>query len=125
MFRIGIGGCRFFDDYSFFQNKLDSVIAKVMCCDNIIILSGHCRGTDMMAEKYAKERGYSLELYPAKWSEYGRCAGVIRNKEIVNNSDLIVAFWDGKSKGTKNLIENAIALSKPYKIIYIDSKPPT
>ena len=96
-----------------------------MCCDNIIILSGHCRGTDMMAEKYAKERGYSLELYPAKWSVYGRCAGVIRNKEIVNNSDLIVAFWDGKSKGTKNLIDNAISLSKPYIIIYIDSKPPT
>ena len=125
MFCIAVGGSRFFDNYQMLKKELDSVITNIKCTDSIKIISGHCRGTDFLAEMYAQERGFALELYPAKWSEYGRCAGVIRNMEMVNNSDLIVAFWDGKSKGTKNLINNAVALSKPCKIVYIYSKPPT
>ncbi len=104
---------------------MDLFLHELQLTDDIVINSGHCKGADLLAEKYAKERGYQLILFPAKWSEYGRCAGVLRNREIVENSDIIIVFWDGKSKGTKNLIDNAISLSKPFKIIYIDSKPPT
>lgn len=125
MYRIGVGGCRFFSNYLLLQKEMDLFLHELQLTDDIVIISGHCRGADIMAEKYAKEREYSLRLFPAKWSEYGRCAGVLRNREIVENSDIIIVFWDGKSKGTKNLIDNAISLSKPYKIVYINIKPPT
>lgn len=60
-----------------------------------------------MAEKYAVEMGYEIETYPADWKKYGRAAGPKRNKEMVENSNAVVAFWDGNSRGTKSLVEYA------------------
>ena len=119
IYRITIGGCRDFEDFEFFKTHLDTIIAQLNLDSDIIILSGHCRGTDFLAERYAVDNGFSLELFPAKWQQYGRSAGVIRNREMVLQSDLVIVFWDGKSKGTKNLINNTVELSKPLQIIYL------
>lgn len=119
IFRITIGGCRNFEDYNFFKTQLNHILTQIITSEEIIILTGHCSGTDLLAEKYATENGFPLEIHPARWQQYGRGAGVIRNKEMVIQSDLIIAFWDAKSRGTKSLINIAIELSKPLKIIYI------
>ena len=66
-------------------------------------------GADALGERYAAERGYLLRRFPADWKQYGRAAGVRRNKEMAQNADALIAFWDGISRGTKNMIEEATA----------------
>ena len=113
--RITIGGCRDFNDYEIFKVFVDECLSEIEDKE-IVVLSGHCSGTDLMAEKYAKEMGYDLEIFPAEWEKYGRAAGPKRNKEMVEKSDVVIAFWNGKSKGTNNLIKIAKKLSKQVRI---------
>lgn len=71
------------------------------------IISGHAAGADALGERYALEHGIDMELYPAEWTKYGRMAGAIRNDEMASSSGALIAFWDGKSRGTKIMIEKA------------------
>ena len=104
--KIVVGGCRDFCDYDVLREFLDEVLDGRDLSD-VTLLSGHCRGADMLAELYAGERGIKVELHPAEWDKYGRAAGVHRNREMVDEADQVIAFWDGKSRGTKSLIEYA------------------
>ena len=65
---------------------------------------------------YAKENGFGVEKYPAKWERYGRSAGPRRNKQMVEVCDYVICFWDQKSKGTKSMIDYALKYNKPIKI---------
>ena len=71
------------------------------------IISGHARGADQLAEKYANEKNIPLEIYPAQWDVYGKSAGVIRNQEMLDEAlpDLVVAFPGGK--GTAHMVKIA------------------
>lgn len=60
-----------------------------------------------MGERYARERGFQLRRFPADWEQHGKSAGHIRNAKMADNADALIAFWDGESKGTKNMIDNA------------------
>lgn len=71
------------------------------------------QGADMLGEKYAKECGYEIHYYPADWKQYGRRAGPIRNEKMAQAADALVAFWDGSSPGTKNMIE----IAKQYNLL--------
>lgn len=117
-----IGGCRTYNNYTRLKTTIDKIISQLGNDTEIVILSGHCKGVDMLAEQYAYDNGYTLEIYKADWNKYGKSAGPIRNEMMIKSSDYIVAFWDKKSKGTKNLIELAKKYKKPYTIEYI--KPP-
>ena len=75
--------------------------------EEIVIISGHALGADSLDERYAQERGFKIETYPADWKKYGRAAGPIRNEQMANIANALIAFWDGKSKGTKNMINLA------------------
>ena len=72
-----------------------------------VVVSGNAEGVDRVAETSA--RHYDLEVIsiPAKWDELGKSAGFIRNIEIIEQVDTVVAFWDGKSKGTLHSITEA------------------
>ncbi len=72
------------------------------------IVSGMAKGVDKLGEKYAKENDIPIKQFPANWEEYGRTAGPIRNREMAEYATHLIAFWDGKSKGTKNMIDLAI-----------------
>lgn len=74
---------------------------------NAEIVSGGAVGADRLGEWLAKTWGYDLTVMPADWSN-GRGAGFIRNKDMANYADVLVAFWDGTSKGTKNMIDTAL-----------------
>ena len=74
-------------------------------------------GVDRCAAEYAKENGIKLTELVPQYEQYGRAAPIVRNKEIVDYSDKIIAFWDGKSKGTLSVIKYAQKTGKPCEII--------
>jgi predicted Rossmann fold nucleotide-binding protein DprA/Smf involved in DNA uptake len=80
------------------------------------IISGGAYGVDTFAKKFAKEFNISFQAYLPDWNKLGRSAGMVRNRLIVKNSDRVIAFWDGESKGTKNSIALAIKYNKDLNI---------
>ena len=103
--KVVIGGCRDYTDYISFKSCLDEILKNKS--RDILIISGHCSGVDLMGEKYAEEKGFKVEIFLPEWRKFGRAAGPIRNKKMVMHADLVIAFWDGKSKGTRSLIKYA------------------
>lgn len=82
-----------------------------------IVISGGAKGVDKFAEDEARARGLLVRIYEAEWEKYGRSAGMRRNGAIVEDAEKIVAFWDGKSRGTKNSVERAIEAQKPCFVV--------
>lgn len=105
-YKVIIAGCRDFTDYELLRVKCDYHLQNLRL-EDIVIVSGHASGADSLGERYAQERGFQLETYPADWQAHGRAAGPIRNAKMANVAHALIAFWDGKSRGTKNMIETA------------------
>lgn len=74
-----------------------------------VVLSGDARGVDRLGTAWATERGIPVEHYPADWDTHGKRAGFLRNEEMAGKADGLVAVWDGKSRGTKHMIDLARA----------------
>ena len=85
--------------------------------DSEEIVSGGAVGVDSCAAEYAKEKGIKLTVFLPQYERYGRAAPIMRNKEIVDYADKIIAFWDGRSKGTLSVIKYAEKTGKPCDII--------
>ena len=81
------------------------------------IVSGGALGVDCLAAEYAKNHGLKLTEFLPQYEIYGRGAPIVRNKQIVDYCDQIVAFWDGASKGTLSVIRYAQKIGKPCRII--------
>lgn len=82
------------------------------------IVSGGAVGADTCGKIVAQKFGLKLTEYIPDWKKYGKSAGFVRNREIIENSDMVLAFWDGKSKGTQNSLSVAKNLKKDTFIIY-------
>ncbi len=80
------------------------------------IISGGARGIDACARVYALRYGLKLTEYLPEYSRYGRGAPLKRNITIIENSDFVLAFWDGTSPGTKYVIENCKKRNIPVEI---------
>ena len=106
-FRVIIAGTRSFNDYELLRDSCNNLLSEKQRTHTVVIISGTARGADQMGERYARERGFQLRRFPADWEQYGRSAGHIRNAKMADNADALIAFWDGESKGTKNMIDNA------------------
>lgn len=122
MFYCLVAGSRTITDYNYIKETLDYFLQNKT---EITIVSGGARGVDSLAERYAKERNYGLKIFPANWDKYGKQAGYIRNDEmhkyISQFSDRgIVAFWDGKSKGTAHNFGLATKYDTPIKIVRME-----
>jgi len=100
--KIIIAGSREFNDYKLFKRICDREIKQ-----SDTIVSGCARGADTLAIHYAKERKLNLLKFYADWDKYGKRAGYLRNIKMAENSDCLIAFWDGKSKGTEHMINIA------------------
>lgn len=103
--KVIIAGGRDFENYDLLREKCDVILSKVK--EDIIVVSGTALGADMLGERYAMERGYQIVYFPANWRLYGRGAGPVRNREMAEYADALIAFHDGQSVGTKNMIEQA------------------
>ena len=84
------------------------------------IVSGGASGVDACAEKYAKDNGIKITVFLPEYNRYGRGAPIVRNKIIVDYTDKVIAFWDGKSRGTLWVIKYAKATNKPCQVIYCE-----
>jgi len=71
------------------------------------IVSGGARGVDKLGEEVAKNNYLPIKVFPANWNKYGNRAGPIRNAEMADYAEALIAVWDGKSKGTANMIQQA------------------
>ena len=113
--KIIIAGGRDFDDFDFLCEKVDKILSRQQ---EIEIVSGCARGADKLGERYAELRGYPVKRFPADWGNHGRAAGYIRNEEMAEYSDALIAFWDGKSKGTQHMIRIAEEQGLKTRILY-------
>lgn len=104
--KVIIAGGRDFTDLTMMTAKLDALFINT-ADDPITIVSGTARGADQTGERYAELRGYDVERHPAKWDVYGRSAGYKRNEHMASIATHCVVFWDGKSKGSKHMIDIA------------------
>lgn len=118
MFRVIIAGSRDFSNYQLLCEKMDKLLTNIN--EPIAVLCGKARGTDTLGERYAHERGYEVRYFPADWERYGRSAGYRRNTQMAENADALVAFWDGKSMGTRHMI--SIAKSHGLKVRVVKFK---
>jgi predicted Rossmann fold nucleotide-binding protein DprA/Smf involved in DNA uptake len=88
-----------------YQALLDAIVASGFEITEVV--SGGARGVDSLGERYAKEKGISLKIFPADWESHGRKAGIMRNTEMAHYADALIAVWDGLSPGTLNMINQA------------------
>lgn len=112
-----IAGCRDFTDIHLLKKQLDYYREHTNSITEIV--SGGATGADAMGEAYALLNGIPIKGFPANWSKHGKAAGPIRNKEMAEYADCLIAFWDGKSRGTKNMIDTMNKLKKPTYIVWL------
>lgn len=105
---IAIIGSRTFTDYNILTSFIKKFIDPIFI--NLII-SGGAKGADKLGERFAQENNIETLIFKPNW-KLGKGAGMIRNKDIIENSDLIFVFWNGISKGTKNSFNLAKKLNK-------------
>lgn len=120
--RVIIAGGRDFDNFPLLMNKCIEILSEETkeddSIDKIRIVSGAARGADRLGEEYARISHYDVSRFPAAWDTYGKSAGYRRNAEMAkfasedNNVGVLIAFWDGKSRGTKHMID----LAKRYEL---------
>jgi len=118
--RIIIAGCRTFTGYEEAKSLIYRDLESMKLTQPMIVLSGGCRGADRLGERFAKEKGWKIEYYLPEWTKYGRAAGPVRNKKMIEQCDVVICFWDGKSKGTGSLIRHAQKSNKQLFIHRID-----
>ena len=102
--KVIIAGSRGFSDFQLLYAKCEEILANV---DEVEIVSGTARGADKLGEHYASLKGHSVRQFTPDWDKQGKAAGYIRNKEMADYADCLIAFWDGESKGTKHMIDLA------------------
>jgi hypothetical protein len=97
-----IAGPRYIKNY---QHVLDAVKASGFTIGTVV--SGRAKGVDSLGERWAEEHGVTVKPFPADWDKYKRAAGIVRNREMAKYADALVAVWDGKSRGTGDMIKHA------------------
>jgi hypothetical protein len=102
--KVCIIGSRSLKNYELLKERCDYFLSNSY---GYTIISGGAAGTDKLAERYAAERKLPMDIYRADWQTHGRKAGMMRNIEMLNACTHVIAFWDGKSPGTANMIEVA------------------
>ena len=110
--KIIVAGSRSFNNYKLLCEKLDYYFANV----TPVIVCGEARGADALGKQYAHDHNLSVSSFPAHW-ELGKNAGYLRNEQMAKVADCLIAFWDGKSKGTEHIIKTMRQLNKPVRIV--------
>ena len=111
--RVIIAGSRTITDYFALLRAI-----KNSRFDITAVVSGTARGVDELGERFAGENSLELLRYPAEWNKYGKKAGYLRNKEMAEAADALIALWDGTSHGTRHMINIMRDKHKPvYAVI--------
>ena len=100
--RVIIAGCRDFNNYDTLVEAINEAPFAIGT-----ILSGGASGVDALGERYAREKNLPLLIYKADWARYGRAAGPMRNRQMAENANALIALWDSSSPGTRSMIDIA------------------
>lgn len=103
MIKVIIAGGRDFSNEALLTESCN----KLLIGSDFEIVSGTARGADRLGEFYAIDRNFQIKRFPPDWDTYGKRAGYLRNQEMAEYADMLIAFWDGQSKGTKHMIDLA------------------
>lgn len=109
MTALAVIGSRTFNDMSLL---IEHMAEACSVFDVSAVVSGGAKGADSLAAEYASSQGLPVQVFKPDLAQFGRGAGPIRNKAIVNAADVVLAFWDGKSKGTKHALNYAKQIGK-------------
>lgn len=109
--KVAAIGSREFSDY----DQLKGILKPLTIT---MIISGGAKGADCLVQKYAKQNGVPIEIYLPDYKGHKQGAPIRRNEKIVKAADLVIAFWNGKSKGTAHVISYAQKLTKRIRIIW-------
>jgi len=109
--KVAVIGSRGFTDYELLTKTLKKISGITM------IVSGGADGADKLGEQFADENKLDKKIFLPDWEKFGTKAGFIRNTDIINEADLVVAFWDGHSKGTLDSIKKSESSNKKILII--------
>lgn len=115
-----VAGTRDFIDKKYLWGVLDRYLRE-HDPKTITILDGKSRGPDSFGGEYGEAKGLRVLPFPADWDKHGKGAGFIRNEEMAKAGTHLIAFWDGKSSGTKDMIERA--QNHGLRVIVIFVKP--
>jgi hypothetical protein len=114
MLKVIVAGGRDFQDFDLLSKKLDILFSKRA---DVVIISGMADGVDSLAVKYAEDNKLRVSEFPAQWAKHGRASGFRRNVEMARYADACVCFWNGKSPGTKHMIDTAQRFGLKLRII--------
>jgi hypothetical protein len=109
-----VAGGRDFNNYALLEEKLFKLFSNKL---HVVIISGMAKGADSLGERYAREHGHVVSYFPALWAQHGARAGFIRNEEMAKYADACVCFWDGKSTGTKHMMDTAETMGLQLRVI--------
>ena len=84
------------------------------------VVSGNAQGIDQLGALWAKINKIPVTLFLAEWDVYGKRAGFLRNEQMAEYGDVLLAIWDGKSKGTKHMIDIMVKKGKPVYVYRTD-----
>ena len=115
--KLAVVGSRNFNNYKIMK---DFIFSKFDLSEIDTVVSGGARGADTLAEKFAHENNLLLIVKEAEWDKYGRSAGPRRNKLIVEEADVVVAFPTPSSRGTWNTVNLAKEAGKRVEILYVE-----
>lgn len=114
--RLIIAGGRDFVQQSYFDATMVGYTSLHGLPEEIV--SGKClTGADKMGEELAVKEGIPVKEFVADWDKHGKAAGPIRNRQMAEYADIAIVFWDGKSRGSKNMIDEMNRLNKPVTVI--------
>ena len=102
-----VAGGRDFDDWIRLRDALCLLLRP-----GDTVISGTAAGADRLGEKWAtaQKELVSLDRMPAEWDKYGKRAGYVRNAAMAAKADGVIVFWDGKSQGTRHMIDIAMRI---------------
>ena len=104
--KIIIAGGRDYEDYEELEDCVSSIVESLP--GKLEIVCGMAKGADQLGKQFADEYHIPAKIFPADWYQHGRAAGPIRNRQMAKYADILIAFWDGKSKGTNGMIHDAL-----------------
>lgn len=116
MFKLIVAGGRDFEDWKLLSESLHKLLTNKWS-SGIEIVEGGARGADRLGYEYARANTLAHRRFTADWGTHGKKAGMLRNIEMAEYADALVAFWDQSSKGTLHMIETMKKLGKPVRIV--------
>lgn len=114
--KVVIAGSRNFNNYDLVEKTIEKLGLEI---DEVVY--GGANGADYLGLLWARKHKVKVKTFLAEWSVYSDAAGPLRNKQMAEYGDYLLAFWDGKSPGTRSMINEMKKKGKHGEVIYVNS----